>query len=89
MKTVREREIYRIRAWTDGVLGEEQCCFRSWRSVDHLFLVRQLCEFFLVTQKDLFWAFLDLGKTFDRVDRDALWQVLRLYEVGCKLPQAD
>ena len=50
--------------------------------------MRQLCEFFLVTQKDLFWAFLDLGKTFDRVDRDALWQVLRVYGVDRNLLKA-
>ena len=28
---------------------------------------------------------MDLEKAYDRVDRDALWQVLRLYGVGGKL----
>ena len=36
----------------------------------------------LAKGKDLFWAFMDLEKAYDRVDRDALWQVLRLYRVG-------
>ena len=31
---------------------------------------------------------MDLEKAYDRVDRDALWQVLRLYGVGCKLLKA-
>ena len=35
--------------------------------------------------KDLFWAFMDLEKAYDRVDGEALWQVLRLFGVGGKL----
>ena len=71
-----------IRTRTDGLLGEKQCGFRIWRGcVDQLFVVRQLCEKFLAEGKDLFWAFMDLEKAYDRVDRDALWQVLRLYGV--------
>ena len=31
---------------------------------------------------------MDLGKAYDRVERDALWQVLRLYGVGGKLLKA-
>ena len=47
--------------------------------------MRQLCEKFLAKGKNLFWVFMDLEKAYDRVDRDALWQELRLYGVGGKL----
>ena len=51
-------------------------------------MVRQLCEKFLAKGKDLFWAFMDLEKAYDRVDRDVLWQVLRWFLVGSKLLKA-
>ena len=79
----------RIRSWSDDVLGVEQCGFRCGRGyVDQLFVVRQLCEKFLAKGKDLVWTFMDLEKAYDRVDRDALWQVLRLYGVGGNLLKA-
>ena len=28
------------------------------------------------------WVFIDFEKAYDRVNREALWQVLRMYEVG-------
>ena len=33
----------------------------------------------------LHFAFLDLEKAYDRVDRDAMWNVLRLYGIGGRL----
>ena len=30
-------------------------------------------------------GFIDLEKTYNRVNREALWQVLKMYEVGGKL----
>ena len=70
---------------TDDVLGEDQC---GRGCVDQLFVVRQLCEKFLAKGKDLFLAFMDLEKAYDKVDRDALWQMLRLYGVCGKLLKA-
>ena len=74
---------------SDGVIGKEQGDFRSGRGcVYQLFLVRQLCEKCLAKEKDLFWAFMYLEKAYDRVDRDAQWQVLQYYGVGSKLLKA-
>ena len=30
----------------------------------------------------MYFAFLDLEKAYDKVDRDAMWNVLRLYGIG-------
>ena len=39
------------------------------------FIVRQICEKYLGKGKDVYFAFLDLEKEYDRVDRDAMWNV--------------
>ena len=44
-------------------------------------------EKYLGKGKDVYFAFLDLEKAYDRVDRDALWNVLRLYGIGGRLLQ--
>ena len=78
--------IGRIRRQTESVLGEEQCGFRSGRGcIDQIFTVRQMCEKVMAKGKEVFWAFMDLEKAYDRVDREAMWQVLRLYGIGGKL----
>ena len=78
--------IGRIRDCTERVLGEEQCGFRRGRGcTDQIFTVRQLCEKFLAKGREVYWAFMDLEKAYDRIDRVALWQVLRMYGVGGKL----
>lgn len=78
--------IKRVRGCTEGMIGEEQCGFRSGRGcVDQVFAVRQLCEKYLEKGKGIFWAFMDLEKAYDRIDRDALWVVLEGYGVGGKL----
>ena len=33
----------------------------------------------------MYFAFLDLEKAYDRVDRDAMWNVLRLNGIGGRL----
>ena len=33
----------------------------------------------------MFVGFIDLEKAYDRVNREPLWQVLRMYDVGGKL----
>ena len=33
----------------------------------------------------MYFAFLDLEKAYDRVDRDAMWNVLILYGIGGRL----
>ena len=81
--------IKRARERQDKFISEMQGAFRRGRGcVDQVFVVRQVCEKYLEKGKDVFWAFMDLEKAYDRVDREAMWDVLRLYGIGGKLLRA-
>ncbi|XP_076031869.1 uncharacterized protein LOC143019772 [Oratosquilla oratoria] len=55
--------IERIRRGTEGVIGEEQCGFRTGRGcVDQIFVVRQICEKAIGKGKDVFLGFYGSGK---------------------------
>ena len=78
--------IERVRRLTEELVGEEQGGFRRGRGcVDQLFVLRQLNEKFMEMGKKLYWAFMDLEKAYDRVNRDVLWGVLESYGVYGKL----
>ena len=78
--------INRIRDKTENVIVEVQGGFRRGRGCkDQIFIVRQICKKYLGKGKDVYFAFLDLEKAHDRVDRDAVWNVLRLYGIGGRL----
>ncbi len=53
--------------------------------MDQIFAVRQVCEKYLTKGKKVFWAFMDLEKAYDRIDREGLWTVLRLYGLDGRL----
>src|SRR6266516_3551847 len=46
-------------------------------TMDAIFIVRQVQEKFLGKQKELWMAFVDSEKAFDRVPREVLWWALR------------
>jgi hypothetical protein len=46
-------------------------------TMDAIFIVRQVQERFLEKKKELWLAFVDLEKAFDRVPREVLWWALR------------
>ena len=78
--------IDRVREGTEAFIGEEQCGFREGRGcVDQIFVVRQICEKFLAKGRKVYFAFMDLEKAYDRIDREALWQVMSMVGVGGKL----
>ena len=41
------------------------------------------------TSKDVYFASLDLEKPYDRVDRNAMWNVLRLHGNGSRLVRSE
>ena len=46
-------------------------------AIDVIFIVRQLQETFLDKNKNLYFAFIDLEKAFDRAPRKVLWWIMR------------
>ena len=80
--------INRIRDKAENVIVEVQGGFRRGNGcTDQIFIVKQICEKYLGKGKDAYFAFLDLEKAYDRVDKDAMWNVLRLYGIGGRLLQ--
>jgi len=63
-------------------LDEMQFGFRPGRgTTDAIFIVRQLQERYLSKSRELWMAFVDLEKAFDRVLREVLWWSLRQSKV--------
>ena len=48
--------------------------------MDQVFGVRQVCEKYLANGKDVFWAFMNLEKAYDTIDRQGMWQMIRVEE---------
>ena len=58
-------------------IGPEQAGFRAGHStVDHVFTLHCIIDFFWAKKKRLYWLFIDYEKAFDRVERAFLWQKL-------------
>ena len=81
--------INRVRKGTETAIDEKHCGFRKGRGcVDQCFVVKQFCEKFLAKGREVYFAFMDLEKAYDRMDRSTLWQVMSIYGVGGKLLRA-
>ena len=66
--------------WDTVSIDEMQFSFMPGRStIDAIFILRQLQEKFLGKKKNMYFAFVDLKKAFDRVPRKVLWWAM------CKL----
>ncbi len=76
----------RLMEVTEGKVSEEQRGFRKGRGcVDQIFAMKCLVEEYLGKGKKMYAAFIDLEKAYDRVDREALSRVLKIYGVGGQL----
>jgi hypothetical protein len=78
--------VERVRRVTEELIGEEQGAFRSGRGcIDQIFTLKQMTEKVKEKKKKLYLGFMDLQQAYDRINREALWQVLLMYGVGGKL----
>ena len=76
MKVMEHILEVRLRRMVD--IDEMQFGFRPGRgTTDAIFILRQVQEKFLAKKKDLWLAFVDLEKAFDRVPREVAWWALR------------
>ena len=81
--------IGKVRSLTEGLIGEEQCGFRSGRGcINQVFVMKQMSEKFIDRSKSLHVAYMDLEKAYDRVDREAMWRVLGMYGINGQLLKA-
>ena len=79
MRVVQERLQEKVEQ--DNTLGEIQNAFRKdRRGTDSIFTLVGLIEISKLRKDDLFLAFVDLRKAFDRVWREGLWE--RLVRAG-------
>ena len=76
----------RVRSATGGLIDEEQGGFRVGRGyVDLIFTLKQIGEKAREKNRRVYVSFIDLEKVYDRVNREAFCQVLRMYNVGGKI----
>ncbi len=76
----------RLMQVTEKKVNDEQHGFRKGKScADKIFAVRMLVEEYLGKDRKLYAAIMDLEKAYDRIDRKALWDVLKIYGVGGQL----
>ena len=76
----------RIRRVTGGLIADEQGGFKAKRvCVDQIFKLKQIGEKTREKKHRVYVSFIDLEKAYDMVNKEALWQVLRMYDVEGKL----
>ena len=71
---------------TEGLINDVQGGFRAGRGcVDLIFIRKQIGEKAQKTKCRVYVDFMELEKAYDKVNREELWRVLRIYDVGGKL----
>ena len=53
--------------------------------IDHIFTLKQIDEKLRERKHSAYVGFRDLGKAYDRINREALWHVLRMCDMSGKL----
>ena len=75
----------RLTTYLEGIsaLGEDQAGFREgYSTLNHIFVLHCLIDFYLQKNKRLYCAFVDYSKAFDLIDRSTLW--IKLLGIGIK-----
>ena len=72
----------RVHRVTGGLIEDEQGDFKAGRRcVNQIFTLKQIGEKAREKKCKVHVGFIDLEKAYDRVNREALWKVLRMYDV--------
>ena len=74
----------RLNNWMEetNFLGDIQCGFRrNRRTEDNMFMLERMMEMAAARGEELYIAFIDMEKAYDRVNRKKLFEVLRMYGV--------
>jgi hypothetical protein len=81
--------MHRVNKVVEPKLLEAQCDFRSgWGTTNAMFVLHQLASMVEFTNNtQLHMAFIDLTKAYDWVNKDVLWQILRIYRVPFRIIQ--
>ena len=72
----------RVRRVTRGLINDEQGGFRVEGGVDQIFTPKQIGEKAQEKKCRVYVGFIDLEKVYKRINKEALWQVLRMYDGG-------
>ena len=76
----------RLKPQAEKITAEEQAGFRAGRSTtEQIFNLRILCEKYLQHQQDIYHAFIDFEKAFDRVWHAALWATMKKDNINTNL----
>ena len=76
----------RVHRVTGGLIDDEKEGFRVGRGcVDQIFTLKQIGEKSQEKKCTVYMGFIDLEKVYDRVNKEALWQVLIIHDMGGKL----
>ena len=68
------------------LIDDEEGSFRAGKGcVDQIFTLKQIGDKVREKIHKVYVSFMDLEKAYDKVNREALWQVLRMYDVDGKL----
>ena len=79
----------RLQPQAEEIIAEEQAGFRAGRNTtEQIFNLRILCEKYLQHQQTLYHVFKDFKKAFDRVWHEALWAIMRKYNINASIIQA-
>ena len=81
-KIYAEILVDRVHIVTGGLIDDEQGGFRGGRRcVDQIFTLKQIGEKEREKKHRVYVCFIDLEKVYDKVKREDLWQMLRIYVV--------
>ena len=73
----------RVRKVTEGLIDDKQGGFRAGRCcIDQIFTLKQIGEKAQEKKWRVYVSCMDLEKAYHKINREVLWQVLRMYYVG-------